>query len=94
MHLCIAPIVAVNTYIYVLIAPIHIMHSEIHEYNDKPRKLYTEIYPVDLDTGRVILGYKRRGFGVGKCMFPSFFLSILVSILGYGICNEHCADCN
>ena len=50
------------------------MHSETHgEYNDKPRKLYTLIYPVDLDAGRVILGYKRRGFGVGKCKFFFFF---------------------
>ena len=81
------------------------MHSEIHEYHDKPRKLYTLIYPIDLDKGRVILGYKRRGFGVGKCMFQfllpwfnlvflSFYHSLPCPITRCGISKEHCADCN
>ncbi|KAI5843857.1 NUDIX hydrolase domain-like protein [Morchella snyderi] len=30
------------------------------------RKLYTLIVPVDVDSQRVLLGYKKRGFGEGK----------------------------
>ncbi|KAI5785790.1 NUDIX hydrolase domain-like protein [Geopyxis carbonaria] len=33
---------------------------------EKPHKLYTLILPLCLRTRRVLLGYKKRGFGVGK----------------------------
>lgn len=32
----------------------------------RPRKVYTLILPVDVANRRVLLGYKKRGFGVGK----------------------------
>lgn len=47
------------------------------------RKLYTLIVPVDVDSQRILLGYKKRGFGEGKCRFaissPPFFRSRSVS---------------
>ncbi|RPB24018.1 hypothetical protein L211DRAFT_824489 [Terfezia boudieri ATCC MYA-4762] len=36
------------------------------EFYGKPRKLYTLVYPIDFEKGTVVLGYKKRGFGVGK----------------------------
>lgn len=48
-----------------------------HEVNDKPRKLYTLIYVLDFEKGTVVLGYKKRGFGVGKCMYMVFHSLIL-----------------
>ncbi|KAF8417211.1 hypothetical protein EV426DRAFT_624063 [Tirmania nivea] len=36
------------------------------EFYDKPRKLFTLVYPIDFEKGTVVLGYKKRGFGVGK----------------------------
>ena len=43
------------------------------EFKNKPRKLYTLIYPIDFEKGTVVLGYKKRGFGVGKCMYQCFY---------------------
>lgn len=35
----------------------------------KPHKQYTLVIPIDLQNDRILLGYKLRGFGQGKCMF-------------------------
>jgi len=34
--------------------------------SSKPHKLYNLILPISLNRKQVLLGYKRRGFGVGK----------------------------
>lgn len=36
-------------------------------YTPTKRKLYTLIMPLDLENKRILLGYKKRGFGMGKC---------------------------
>ena len=36
-------------------------------YTPIKRKLYTLVMPLDLENKRILLGYKKRGFGMGKC---------------------------
>jgi hypothetical protein len=48
--------------------------TETEEYEQpahvvKKHKIYTLIFPIDLFAKKVLLGYKKRGFGVAKCMF-------------------------
>lgn len=33
----------------------------------RQRKLYTLVLPLDLTSGRILLGFKKRGFGAQKC---------------------------
>lgn len=65
-------------YIYLLVHHISIGVPNMEqiqnpEFCDKPRKLYTLIYPIDFEKGTIVQGYKKRGFGVGKCMYQCFF---------------------
>ncbi|KAF8474197.1 hypothetical protein BDZ91DRAFT_713805 [Kalaharituber pfeilii] len=46
----------------------HQLKSTVTNDRETPaaRKLFTLVIPVDLEKGTVVLGYKKRGFGVGK----------------------------
>lgn len=53
-------------------SPHNLNHTHMASYTPKTRKLYTLIFP--LGDGRVLLGYKKRRFGQGKCELRYYHL--------------------